>query len=87
MDSMMRGGVVAQMTSSGPALVAQGNRSGSMISPAGIIRGIPFKGNSNEQAFGLEGNLSGRLSLGFLAFLILFVAGTYMWTRNVQGGG
>ena len=73
----------AQATASGTVLVDRGNQSGRLVAPSGITRGIPF----NSNGLGGDANISGRLSLGFLQLIVVFLVLSYVWTRNVQGGG
>ena len=71
-----------QVTSSGVVAAQAGNASGRLVAPAGSSRGIPFHNGLN-----VEGSLSGRLSLGFVAALIVLLGLSYVMSRNVQGGG
>ena len=48
---------------------------------------VVVSGGAQGSAFGNDALVSGRLSLGFVASLIVILALAYMWTRNVQGGG
>jgi energy-converting hydrogenase Eha subunit B len=44
-------------------------------------------GDAAASGFGNDSLIYGRLSLGFVASLIVFVGLAYVWTRNIQGGG
>jgi hypothetical protein len=56
----------------------------SAISPRG---NAVVQTSAGVAGFGTDGILYGRMSLGFVASLVVLLALAYMWTRNVQGGG
>lgn len=71
-----------QATASGVVAAQAGGASGRLVAPAGNSRGIPFRNGVD-----LEGSLAGRLSIGLVGAVILFLAFSYIMSRNVQGGG
>lgn len=50
-------------------------------------RGFVVQGGAGAAGFGNDSLLYGRLSLGFVASLVVVLVLGYVWTRNVQGGG
>lgn len=50
-------------------------------------RGIVVRGGAGVAGFGNDSLFYGRMSLGFVASLVVVLVLAYMWTRNVQGGG
>jgi len=48
---------------------------------------IRLQGNFTAAGFGNQSELGGKLSLGFVASIVVVLVLGYMWTRNVQGGG
>lgn len=55
--------------------------------PVSPTANVVVSGSAQGSAFGNDALINGRLSLGFVATLIVLLALAYTWTRNVQGGG
>ena len=48
---------------------------------------VVLSGQASGAGYGVDSTFSGKLSLGFLASIVVLLVFAYMWTRNVQGGG
>ena len=62
----------------------------SLVKPTGVVTksgNVAAQGGFGVSGFGNDSLVYGRMSLGFVASLVVLLALAYMWTRNVQGGG
>lgn len=76
------GATERKRTAGGVSVVSTGNASRSILSPAGISRGL-----SVNPSDALDDTFGGKVSLTMLGIGLLLLVGFYVWTRDVQGGG